>query len=342
MKKSNQKEDPVQTALDSFLSLIPEGPRALEEIPLEKARERVLANEMKAPMDSPPYARSIMEGYLVLASDVANASKETPATLDVVGEVALGASEAKGLGPGKVLSVTTGSFIPSGEMAVVRRWDVEQKENKVIVSRPFQTGDNIEAQGYDQKKGDCLLPKGKRLAPSDLYLLASHGILKVPVAVRPKVALFSSGNEVIPPTEPVRIGYILDCNSIGLSAQIDEAGGTPIFKGIMRDDFNAFLSALKSALEQTDMIVISGGTAVGGKDFIAELVSATGKPGTVVNGVPMRSGKPIVLGVVEDKPVVCVAGHPPEAARGFKLFGQPTLSRLLGEVGSERDSQPKQ
>jgi molybdopterin molybdotransferase len=337
MKEKETKDDPVRSALESFLALVPEGPLKSEEAPLRAARGRVLAAEIKASMDSPPYARSIIEGYLVLASDVSKASKENPVTLQVVGEVALGASEAKGLGPGKCLSVTTGSFVPPGDMAVVRRWDVEQKGDRVVATRPLEKGENIEAQGCDQKKGDRLLPRGKRLEPADLYLLAAHGILRVPASIRPKVAVFSSGNEVIPATEPMRIGYIRDCNEIGLAAQIEEAGGAPVFRGIMRDDFDPFLAALKSALGEADMAVISGGTAVGGRDFIAELVGAAGKPGTVVNGVPMRSGKPIVLGVAGTKPIVCVAGHPPEAARGFNLFGRPALSRLLGEVGPENN-----
>ncbi|HET6370768.1 MAG TPA: molybdopterin molybdenumtransferase MoeA, partial [Nitrospiria bacterium] len=208
MKES--KEDPVKFALDGFLALIPEGPLRAEELPLASARGRILSIAITAPLDSPPYARSIIEGYLSLASDVSNASQESPATLEVVGEVALGGSEARGLAAGKCLSVTTGSFIPPGDVTVVRQWEVERNGNKIVVTRPARNGDNIEAQGCDQKKGDRLLPKGKRLAPADLYLLASHGILKVPVAARPRVAIFSSGNEVIPPEEPMRIGYIRD------------------------------------------------------------------------------------------------------------------------------------
>jgi molybdopterin molybdotransferase len=336
---NESKEDPVKFALGSFLPLIPEGPSRAEELPLLSARGRILAGAIAAPMDSPPYARSIIEGYLSLASDVSKASPESPVTLQVAGEVALGAAEAGGLAAGKCLSVTTGSFIPPGDVTVVRRWDVERKGDRIVVTRPAKKGDNIEERGCDQKKGDRLLPKGKRLAPQDLYLLAAHGIVKVPVSVRPRVAIFSSGNEVIPAEAPMRTGYIRDCNAVGLSAQVEEAGGSPLFKGIMKDDFDVFLAAVIAALNEADMVVISGGTAVGGRDFIADLIGAAGKPGTVVNGVPMRSGKPIVLGVAGTKPLVCVAGHPPEAARGFNLFGRPALSRLLGEVGSDIEPQ---
>jgi molybdopterin molybdotransferase len=146
----------------------------------------------------------------------------------------------------------------------------------------------------------------------------------------PKAAIFSSGDEVIPPTQSMKPGYIWDCNSYGLSALVKAHGGIPMFKGIMKDDFDQFKDHLKKALQDTDMIIISGGTAVGGRDFVADLINALGSPGVVVNGVPMRGGKPLIMGVVSQKPIVCVAGHPPEAIRGFHLFGKPALARLLG------------
>jgi len=337
--KEERNEDPIRFALDSFLPLIPEGPQSAEEVSLLSARGRVLATDIPAPMDHPPYARSIIEGFVVFASDISKASKDAPVTLRVAGEIQLGASEAGGLVKGAAMAVTTGSFVPPGEVAVARRFDVERRGSEVVITRALQAGENIEAQGCDQKKGDRLVAKGTRISPANIYHLAAHGITKIAVAARPRLAIFSSGNEVIPASEPMRVGYIRDCNAWGLAAQVEEAGGIPVLKGIMRDNFDAFLAALKAALADSEMVVISGGTAVGGRDFIADLVSAVGRPGTVVNGVPMRSGKPIVLGVAGMRPIVCVAGHPPEAARGFSLFGRPTLARLLGETGSEIEPQ---
>lgn len=329
-QKEDSREDPVQTALEMFLPKLPEGPLRLEDVALGSALGRVLGKAVETVLDSPPYSRSIMEGFVVHCADLAKASADSPAILRIIGAVLPGTSEAKGFSPGTALGVTTGSFVPDGDVAVVRKWDVEQKGEQVVVKKPAQKGENIETRGCDRKKGDPLVPKGKKLDPDDIYLLASQGILQVTVASRPKVAVFSSGNEVLPPNEPIRPGWILDCNGLGLSAQVEQAGGKADFKGIMRDDFETFLQKIQSALAETDMVLISGGTAVGGRDFIAELVQAAGQPGTVVNGVPMRSGKPIVLGIVGKKPIVCVAGHPPEAARGFRLFGHPTLTRLLG------------
>lgn len=328
----SQKDDPVQMALESFLAVVPQGVSGAEKVPLSSARGRILAADVTASVDDPPYSRSIMEGYVLVASEAAAASAERPVTLNVVGEIPVGAGEAKGLGPGTAMRVTTGSFIPAGDFAVVKQWDVTQEGDRIRLTRPLGKNENIETQGCDRKKGALLFAKGRRITPADIFLLAGQGILEVSVAKRPRVAIFSSGNEVIPPTEPFRVGAIWDCNSFGLSALVEEAGGTPLFKGIIKDDFDLFAKRLKEALAEAEMVVISGGTAIGGRDFTVDLVNAAGAPGAVVKGVPMRSGKPLVLGAAGSKPIVCVAGHPPEAARGFNLFGRPALGRLLGET----------
>lgn len=327
----SSKEDPVAMAAEAFLALVPKGPLGAEVVPLQAALNRVLAVDVHAEIDDPPYSRSIMEGYVVLTSDAASASPGRPVTLEVAGDIPVGSGESKGLKPGKALGVTTGSFIPAGDYSVVKGWDVSRNENKIQLTRPLSKHENIEVGGGERKKGSLLLQKGRRITPADLFLLASQAILQVTVSKRPKVAIFSSGNEVIPPTEPFKVGYIWDCNSYGLFALVEEAGGVPSFKGIVKDDFDLFLKKIKESLQEADMVVISGGTAIGGKDFTVDLVNAAGAPGAVVKGVPMRSGKPIVLGVAGTKPIVCVAGHPPEAARGFTLFGRAAVRRLLGE-----------
>lgn len=335
------EEDPIQLALESFLALVPNGPSGAEQVPLLRGRGRVLAVDVIAAMDDPPYSRSIIEGYLVFSADAASASTERPVTLEVAGELPVGAGEAKGLAPGKALKVTTGSFIPAGDHAVAREWDVEKSGSQIRLTRPLKRDENLEVQGSDRKKGALLFQKGRRLTPADIFVLAGQGVLTVSVAKQPRVAIFSSGNEVIPPTESFKIGFIWDCNSYGLSALIEEAGGVPLFKGIIKDDFDLFAKKLKDALGDADMVVISGGTAIGGRDFTIDLVNAAGAPGAVVKGIPMRSGKPIVLGVAGIKPIVCVAGHPPEAARGFHLFGRPAVERLLGEkseTGPKKES----
>jgi len=329
-------DDPIQTAMESFLSQTGKGPLGSETVSLLSSRGRVLPDDVPVVMDDPPYCRSIMEGYVVCHSDAVDASKEKPVTLEVSGEIPVGVGEAVGLVPGKALSVTTGSYIPDGDYAVVRRFDVQREGNDISLTNQVKLHENIEIQGETRSKGSTFFRKGDRITSDDIFLLASQGLLELKVAKSPRVALFSSGDEVIPLTASHRIGAIWDCNSYGLSSLIQEAGGIPLFRGIVKDDFDLFVKEVRTALQEVDMVVISGGTAVGGRDFTVDLLDAIGSPGALVKGIPMRSGKPIVLGVAGQKPIVCVAGHPPEAARGFSLFGRPAISHLMGEIHNRK------
>lgn len=326
----DEREDPVKAGLEKFLAAFPKGPVKSEIVTISKALHRVLSKEVRSPVDSPPYSRSIIEGYAVNAQDTLSASQDRPVILNRIGEIRPGATRIKGIESGTAFQVATGSLIPSSACGIVRYFDCELKEGKLSVKKPVQPGENIELQGCELKKGAALLPKGKLLTPADIGLLASVGISKVPVSVRPKVAIYSSGNEVIPLSRKMTPGNIWDCNAHSLAAAVAESGGIPHFKGIIKDDFNLFKKELKKGLKAADMILISGGTAVEGRDFVADLIQSLGKPGTINNGIPMRSGKPMVHGVVGRKPLVCVAGHPPEALRGFTLFGKPALNQLMG------------
>lgn len=334
---NDQKDDPVEVALKRFFAAFPSGPVGVETVGLLESHNRILATDIHAAVNSPPFSRALAEGFLINAADTANAGDNTPVTLTVRGIIEPGETYDTKLSSGTCMEVSTGSFVPEGAYAVVRFMDIMQSERGVTVKRPFNEGDNIEAMGCEIRKDDLILRRGIRLSPKEIMVLAAQGLVALDVAKKPRVAIFCSGNEVIPPSEPLRPGYIRDTNSYTLSAQIEEYGGEPLFCGIMKDDLSAFKVALRNGLAGADMAVISGGTAVGGKEFIAELINSLGNPGVVVNGVPIRSGKPLIMGVVENKPIVCVAGYPPESIRGFGLFGRPAIERLLGQsLGEER------
>lgn len=325
-------DDPVAIALDRFLASFPPGPLGVESVELMECRGRVLATDISAAIDSPPFSRALVEGFLMNVMDTGGVSEDSPAILTISGVIEPGKTFETPILHGTCLEVSTGSFVPEGAYAVARYMDIARAGGSITIKRPYSAGENIEARGCEIEKGAIILARGKRLSSREIMVLAGQGILSVDVARRPKVAIFSSGNEVIPPTEPIRPGYVWDANSYALSAQVEEYGGMAQFQGIMKDDFSAFQTALQSGLDQADMAVISGGTAVGGREFIAELINSLGRPGVVVNGVPMRSGKPLIMGVIGNKPVVCVAGYPPEAIRGFELFGKPAIERLLGHI----------
>ena len=324
--------DPVQAALDAFLPAFPAGPKAVERVTLDDACGRVAAEDLAAATDSPPFARVIVEGYLVRAEDAVSVSDTNPVSFTLAGAIRPGDVAPKSVAARTAWEVTTGSAVPTGKLAVIRQWDATRKDTTVTITRPVQESANIEAQGCDVKRGAVVVPKGARLGPDEICALAAQGLDAIPVAAPPTVGLFGSGNEVIPHTARLAPGAIWDCNIPALSAFVRQEGGIPKPYGIIRDDFDTFLRALKAALPHCGMIVIAGGTAVGGRDFVKDLVTALGSPGVLVNGVPMRSAKPLIMGVAGTVPIVCVAGHPPEALRGFRLFGIPALARLLGRT----------
>lgn len=327
---SNPQNDPVAEALKKLFDAFPSGPLGIDVVGLSECNGRILANDIAASVDSPPFSRALVEGYLVNVSDTTAAGENNAVTLAVTGMIEPGKTYTETLSARSCMEVSTGSFVPEGDYAVVRQMDVTRREDNIAIKRSLNKGDNIESRGCEIKKEQVILRVGTRLSPKEIMLLAGQGISSTGVARKPVVAIYSSGNEVIRPSEPLKPGYVWDANSYTLSALTEEYGGIPLVVDIMKDDFDAFQKALRAGLTRADMAVISGGTAVGGKEFIVELINSLDEPGVVVNGVPMRSGKPLIMGVVAEKPVVCVAGYPPEAIRGFELFGKPTIARLLG------------
>ncbi|MBI1195682.1 MAG: hypothetical protein GC138_07545 [Gammaproteobacteria bacterium] len=319
---------PLQDAQQSFIDALPFATQAAETVALADALGRTLNGDVIAPEDMPPYHRAIVEGYLVRTEDTQGAAEGAPIRFRVVGEVNPGDETCPAIGNHEALRVVTGSLVNDGQLSIVRQWEALESEDGFDIERPFPPRFFIEDRGCDQAKGSVVVASGTRLGPDEIGVIAAHGITEVSVGTSPVVTLFSSGDEVIPYDQPLRPGQIRDSNALMLAAAVQEAGGTPKIAGIMSDDFEAFVAAAREALKGSDMLLVSGGTAVGGRDFIADLIREIGT--LVVDGVPMRSGRPLIMGHAEGKPIVCVAGHPPEALRGFRLFGVAAIRRLLG------------
>ncbi len=328
---------PLQSAQQSYVDAIPKGTLEGEDCPLQQASGHTLAEDIIAPEDAPPYHRAIVEGFLVRAADTRAASEEEPVSFRIVGDIQPGDSHCPDIGAFEAMRIVTGSIVGDGELTAVRQWEAEEDGDSFTIKRPFPPRFFIEDRGCDHTRGSVVIAAGTLLGPADIGTIASLGISTVKVARHPRVTIFSSGDEVIPYTSAVTPGQIRDSNSVMLAAAVREAGGTSEFGGIMNDDFDAFVSAARAALADSDMLLISGGTAVGGRDFIADLVKALGE--LLIDGVPMRSGRPLIMGKAGDKPIICVAGHPPEALRGFRLFGVPAMQRMLGQdVGLPDDA----
>ncbi len=320
---------PLVEAQQKFINAVPAQRMTAETIAIDKALGRTLYSDFNAPEDSPPYHRAIVEGFLVNTAETRGASEEAVISFKVVGSVAPGDAECPSFGAGEAIELQTGSILPDGQVSIVRMWEAKRNGDSFSISRPFPPRFFIEDQGCDINKGDTIISAGTILTPQHIGTIASLGLGEIAVASQPRVTVFASGDEVIPYTAPFKPGMIRDCNSPMLEAAVSAAGGQATLGGIMGDNFDAFVDAVRNTLNEADMIVISGGTAVGGRDFISDLISEVGE--LLVDGVPMRSGRPLIMGIANGKPIVAVAGHPPEALRGYQLFGAPAIAKLIGQ-----------
>lgn len=330
---------PLVAAQTQFLAKVPRGTTGSGPCPLDQAHGHILAVDLKAPTDMPPYNRAIVEGFAVNTAETRGADESSPVSFQITGEVKPGDAKCPAVPQGQAIRVSTGSIVPDGDISIVRMWEATFGEyGKFSVTRPFPPRFFIEDQGCDLKQGAVAVPKGTRLDALAIGTIAALGIDTVDVSHHPVVTIFSSGDEVIPYTADLTPGSIRDSNSIMLAAAVNAAGGKAKIAGIMKDDFDAFVAAVKQALSSSDMVLISGGTAIGDRDFISDLVREVGE--LVVDGVQMKSGRPLIMGVADGKPLVCVAGHPPEALRGFKLFGVPAIEKLAGQDAQIPEDEP--
>jgi molybdenum cofactor synthesis domain-containing protein len=319
---------PLTAAQQIFAAAVPFRAAAEETCPAAAAVGRTLYRDVIAPADMPPYHRAIVEGFVVYTQDTAAASEEAPVSFSIVGAIKPGDGRCPSIERGEALEVVTGVVVPDGPFSIVRMWEAKRDGERFSITHPFPPRFFIEDRACDLKTGDVVVGAGTVIGAAELGSVAALGITQLSVTKRPQVAVLSCGDEVVPYDQALRPGLIRDSNSVMLCAAADVAGGEAHSAGIVRDDFDAVVSAARSALAKADMLVISGGTAAGGGDFISNVVKTLGE--LLVDGVPMRSGRPLIMGVAAGKPIVCVAGHPPEALRGFRLFGVAALNRLLG------------
>lgn len=321
---------PMVEAQQRFIDAVSSKTVAAETISLSEALGRTLFQDLVANEDSPSYNRAIVEGFIVNSAETQGAAEDNPISFQIVGTVAPGDESCPAFGEGQAIETQTGAVVPDGPVSIVRMWEAERDGDSFTISCPFPPRFFVEDKGCDLQQGSTIIAAGTVINAQHIGTLASLGLDQVEVCARPRVAIYASGNEVIPHTGEMRPGLIRDCNSPMLAAAVAAAGGEPVLKGIKSDDFGAFVADVMATGTSCDMVLISGGTAVNGRDFISDLVNSVGN--LVVDGVPMRSGRPLIMGVAGKTPMVCVAGHPPEALRGFNLFGAPALAKLLGQT----------
>jgi molybdopterin molybdotransferase len=264
------------------------------------------------------------------------ASSTHPAEFSLAGEVLMGAAPQLGVDRGQAALVHTGGMIPRGADAVVMIEDTQAANGTEIkVLKAVASGQNVIREGEDVAAGQVVIPAGVRLRPQEIGGLMALGILRVQVRVRPRVAILSTGDEVVNPEAQPAPGQIRDVNSYSLGALVEQAGGRPIRYGIIRDSAAELEAASRRAQAESEMIAIAAGSSVSVRDLTAGVIQTLGPPGILVHGVSIRPGKPTILAVCNHLPVIGLPGNPVSALVVAGLFLLPALRKLLGLRGPE-------
>ncbi|HIE32545.1 MAG TPA: molybdopterin molybdotransferase MoeA [Thermodesulfobacteriaceae bacterium] len=324
-----KKVEEVLSAIEKF------SPLGKENVDLTSAQGRFCAEDLISPEDLPPFSRSTMDGYAVYARDTFGAREGEPVVLRLVGEIPMGVEPTFSLSSGEAAKIATGGMLPEGADAVVMLEYAEEIGELVEIRRPVAPGENVITKGEDVPKGGLILAAHTRITPGHIGLLASAGITSIPVFKRPKVAIISTGDELVPPEAPLEPGKIRDANSFSLCAAVQEAGGTAHIMGIVPDQEEALYSTLQKALMENDVVLISGGSSVGTRDYTLRCISRLPDAELICHGVAVKPGKPTILARTGNKAVFGLPGQVTSALVVFYIMVRPLLLHLQGACGKD-------
>ena len=323
----------VRTVAETLAGFRPARRTPVETVALADAHRRAPAEPVRAPHDLPGFARATVDGFAVRAADTYGASEGLPSYLDVTGAVTMGRAPEVVVAPGNAVAMPTGGVMPDGADAVVMvEHTQETMPGTIEVVRPVAPGDGLVRADEDARAGAELLPAGRPLRAQDLGLLAAAGVTAVSVRARPRVAIVSTGDEVVAPTtEDLGVGQVRDATASALAALVRDAGGDHDQRGIVTDDHDPLAAVLRDAVATADLVVVSAGSSVGARDETAAVVAELGPPGIWAHGIALRPGKPTLLADCGGVPVLGLPGNPRSALVVFRIVGMPIV-RLVGGV----------
>lgn len=330
-----------EAAHAAFRAAVPHTALPAETVALADALGRVLAGDVASPIDVPPFDRALVDGFALRAADTEGAGPASPRRLTLNHEIlACGVDPALPVLPGTASAIATGGVIPRGADAVVM---VEQTEFDaaalaVAVAAPVRPGQFVGYAGADMALGETVLRAGLPITAREIGMLAACGLAEVAVVRRPRVAVLSTGDELVSPGQPLRPGAIYDSNGAIVAASVAENGGETVVLGILPDDEEALEAALRGALKGHDLVVLSGGTSKGAGDVSHRILSRLGEPGILVHGVALKPGKPLCLAVADGTPVVVLPGFPTSAMFTFHEFVVPLVRALAGLPPREEEA----
>jgi len=318
----------IETVLE-FRGAFPTAPR--EQVDLSACTGRILAADVVADLDIPGFPRATMDGYAVQASSTFGASEGNPAYVEVIGSVAMGETPSVPLEVGQAVRIATGGMLPPGADSVVMIEHTETVDPGLIeVYRSVAPGQHVILRGEDVAAGQTALRAGTPLRPQEAGLLAALGWTRVPVYRRPRVGIVSTGDEVVAVEEVPLPGQIRDINSTTLAGLVARCGGQAQHFGIVRDDLESLRQVCREALAVNDMVLISGGSSVGTRDFTIEVLESLPEGRVLVHGVSISPGKPTILASAQGKPVWGLPGHAASAMVVFHVLVRPFIIRMAG------------
>ncbi|QDU38754.1 Molybdopterin molybdenumtransferase [Maioricimonas rarisocia] len=331
-----------QEATSRFRQHLHLEPVGAEDVSLSEARHRVLAEDIRSPVDVPAFDRSNVDGFAMVAADTFGAQEEAPVRVRPAGEViAPGVFPETAVRHGQAVAIATGGMLPRGADCVVmiEHTDLVEQDGEtwVEISRSAVPGQFVTFAGTDVANGEAVAWTGQLLSSREIGVLAAIGRERVRVYRRPRVAVISTGDEIVPPGQPLPTGCVYDSNAAILSAAVEELGGEPVPHGSIPDNEEELQQALEKAMT-CDVVVLSGGTSKGAGDLSYRVVERLGNPGIVAHGVALKPGKPVCLAVTDGKPVVILPGFPTSAIFTFHEFVAPVIRALAGLPIEERPS----
>jgi molybdopterin molybdotransferase len=320
-------EEALNIVLGSVITLTP------EEVSIIDSLERVLAGDVYSDCDIPAFDYSAMDGFALRYEDTKGALPESCIRLEIVGEFRAGGDTSSKVGSGEAVRIMTGAPIPDGADAVIMVEKTKENDGIVEICEEVEAGDNIRLTGEDIKNGDLVIHKGTLLNSAHVGMFASLGISRVNVIKKPRVALLTTGDEVIGIDEEIRPGKVRNSNAYSLFCQVKKYGGAPVNMGTARDEKDSLRERLKSCLD-CDLIITSGGVSMGEYDYVRDVMNEIGMEQKFWK-VAMRPGKPNLFGLIDGKPFFGLPGNPVSGMVGFEVFIGPAIRKMLGQKDEE-------
>lgn len=306
-----------------------------ELVDLPSALGRITAEAVRATENLPPFARSTVDGYAVRSEDTFGANESAGALFSVIGEVTMGEETKLELHPGEAAAIPTGGMLPAGaDAAVMLEYTERPDPQTLLVQKMAAPNENVMTRGEDIAVGACIVETGVRITPQHIGLLAACGCHQLKVREKLKVAVISSGDELVDIHQTPRFGQIRDVNSYSLAAMLTELGCEVERIGIVKDSYEHFFASLSDAVSYFHMVVISGGSSVGAKDFTVPAMQALGDPGILIHGLAIKPGKPTIFGMVGAVPVFGLPGHPVAALMVCGQLVSAAVHQMTGEMAN--------